>query len=401
MQERTKLIPAARSLLKLARQDRVQARAAMAALSVDEQVAAVCEAPLEFRGSILDLVPVPEDVIPLMPEAELCFTCKQVGVNDASWILQQATDEQIIACIDLDAWTGLLPDIGRLDGWMAALAESGTDTLARAAMAMDAEMLALYLRAHVIVKLKPAGDEDWEPPDGTETLEGQFYFGARKESDDIAPLKKLLHALFEKDYWLYFRMMQSVDEELQVETEEWALRWRTGRLEDLGFPAWDRAMRIYGYLRKDRLADIPIEPDTIDSSAWAMPVWITDLPVPADATYSLFRAVAELEPEARSRFFYAFIRLANHVAVADRLDLGDAETLPGAIDKAARVASIGLELIASSADLTLAETLRRVQVDHLFRVGVNASPGDERPSFVSDDDQGEDEGEDADDGAQA
>jgi hypothetical protein len=387
MQDRSKLIPAARSLLKLARADRVQARAAMANLSVEEQVATLCEAPIEFRGSVLDLVPIPEQVIPLIPEAELCFLCKHVGVHDASWILQQATREQIVACMDLDAWTDLRPDIERLDTWMDALAEAGEETIVRGATAMDPEMLALYLRDHVIVKLKPAGDEDWEPPDGTETLEGQFYFGARKQNDDIASLKKLLHALFTKDYWLYFRMMQSVDEELQVETEEWALRWRTGRLEDLGFPAWDRAMRIYGFMRDDKLADIPIEPATIDSGAWSTPVWITELPIAADETHSLFRAVAELDTEARSRFFYAFIRLANHVAVADRLDLGDAETLPGAIEKAARVASIGLELIASRAELSLPETLRRVQLDRLFRVGVNASPSDERPSPIEADDE--------------
>ena len=254
MQERTKLIPAARSLLAIARRDRAAARAAMARLGVEEQVAAVCEAPLEFRGSVLDLVPIPEEVIPLIPEAELCFTCKHVGVHDASWILAQATDEQIVACVDLDAWTGLAPDVARLDGWMAALAEAGDETLIRAAQAMDAEMLALYLRAHAKVELKPAGDEDWQPPESSQTLEGQFYFSARHPGDDLAPLQALLHTLFQKDYWLYFRMMQSVEEELQAETEEWALRWRTGRLEDLGFPAWDRAMRIYGHLRKDRLA---------------------------------------------------------------------------------------------------------------------------------------------------
>jgi len=372
----------ARHLLKLAQEDRAAAREVMAGMSLDEQVAAVCEAPLAMRSRVLDLCPAPDEVIPRIPEAELCFTCKSVGVSDSSWILAHATEDQIVACIDLDAWSGLLPDVRKLDGWIAALAEAGDETLLRAARAMDAEMLALYLRDHVSAHLKPsAGDEDWQPPDGSQTLDGQFYFVARRDNEDLAELVRLLRVLFEQDYWLYFRMMQSVIEELRTEVEEWALRWRTGRLEDLGFPSWDRAMRIYGHMRPDRLADLPIEPQDIEYSRWQLPVWINDLPVKADSRHALFRAAGALDAEGRAAFFYAFLALANKIAVADRRDLGDAETLPHTIEKAARIASLGLEHVASENGIELIDALRRVPVDRLFRIGVNLSPEDVRPSF--------------------
>ncbi|MBW2385740.1 MAG: hypothetical protein JRG92_19075 [Deltaproteobacteria bacterium] len=389
MTERRDLVPTARRLLKLASEDRKQARAALARLSVDEQVATVCEAPLSMRSAILDLVPEPEAVVPLLPPAELCFSCKHVGVHDASWLLAQATDEQIVACLDLDAWQGLAPAPAKLDLWLASLAEAGDETLLRAARAMDPELIALYLRDHIHVALKPPSDEDWEPPESAQTLEGQFYFAAKRANDDLAPLLRLVHVLFQKDYWLYFRMLQSVSEELQSETVEWALRWRTGRLEDLGFPSWDNSMRIYGHLRPERLADMPAE-ITVDASVeWALPVWITDLPMVAESEHSIFRAVAQQDDAARSAFFYAFIGLANRVAVADRLDLGDAETLPNTLEKAARVASLGLEHVASANDTDLSQTLRRVPLERLFRVGVGLSPEGVRPSFSEPD--GDDE----------
>ena len=381
MVDRTLPQASARQLLKLASDDRAAARAALSSLPVEAQVEAVCEAPIAMRSRLLELLPEPEAVIPLLPEAELCFTCKHLGVEDASWLLAHATDAQIVACIDLDAWQGLRPDPGKLDAWVASLAEAGEETLLRASQAVDPETLALYLREHVTVDLKPSGDEDWQPPEGGQTLEGQFYFVARKKNDDLAPLQRMLHVLFQKDYWLYFRMMQSVVEESRVEIEEWALRWRTGRLEDLGFPSWDRAMRIYGHLRPERLADAPMEPIDIGAEAWRLPVWITDLPAAADGRHPLFRAVAGLDPDERARFFYAFIALANRVAVADELDLGDAETLPHAIEKAAAVASLGLEHVARENGLDLAAAVRRVPVDRLFRVGVNLAPEGVRPRF--------------------
>jgi hypothetical protein len=387
MNLRSQLLPAARQLLTLAQKDRRAAREAVLRLSAEEQMAAICEAPLAQRGALLDLLPDPEAVVPLMPEAELCFTCKYVGVHDASSLLALATNDQIIACLDLDAWRGLAPNVLRLGAWIASLAEAGDETLLRSAQAMDPELLSLYIRHHVRVEMKPAGDEDWQPPEGGQTLEGQFYYIAIEANDDVEPLSRLLHVLFQKDYWLYFRMMQSVNEELTLEVEEWALRWRTGRLEDLGFPAWDASMRIYGFLRPERLTDAPIEDGLLGPDEWALPVWVTDLPAADEAKHSIFRAAAGLDEDERSVFFYAFVALANMVAVADQRDLGDAETLPSTLEKAASVSSLGLEHIASHNDLQLLDVLRRVPLERLFRVGVNLAPEGVRPGFSEEDDE--------------
>jgi len=391
------LLPDVRALLKLAREDRAAARTLIGDLATEAQAAAVCEAPLAQRRALLDLVPVPEAVIPLLPEAELCFTCKAIGVDDAAWILSHATEHQIVSCVDLDAFVDLRPSPARLDSWWTSLAEAGEETLLRAARAIDTELITLYLRHHVDVDLKPAGtDDDWQPPEGGQTIDGQFYVIARDENDDLAPLLVLLRTLFQHDYWLYFRMLQAVTHEPEIELEEWALRWRSGRLEDLGFPSWDESMRIYGFLRSDRFADLPAEAQALDLERWAMPVWITDLPATAEAGALLFRTVAELDGEERQGFFYAFIALANRVAVADRLDLSDAETLPSTIEKASRVASLGLEVVARETGVAAVEVLRRLPLERLFRVGVNVSERNERPSRLSAfDDEEDDEAEES------
>ncbi|MBK7949501.1 MAG: hypothetical protein IPK00_12355 [Deltaproteobacteria bacterium] len=213
--------PEARSLLQLARTDRRAAEKALALLPPERQAALILDTSLPIRRQVIELLPSPEAVIPLLPEAELCYTLRTIGLSDVSWLLPLATDEQLVACIDLDAWRGLRLDMVRLDAWFAALAESDDETLARAAMAMDPEVLVLYLREHIDVFVKPGPQEDpdWSPPDQSQTLEGQFYFVARKSDDDMAPLLRLLHALFQTDYWLYFRAIQAVREEAESENQ--------------------------------------------------------------------------------------------------------------------------------------------------------------------------------------
>jgi hypothetical protein len=366
-------VPQARRLLTLARSDRRAAEKELAALSPELQATVICEAPLPIRRQMIELLPNPEVVIPLLPEAEFCYTCRTIGLEDASWLLPMATGDQVVACLDLDGWKGLEVDLARLDSWMAALASTDGETMVRAAQSLDPELIVIFLRSHVDVSLKPSpqDDPDWSPPDQSQTLEGQIYFVAKDSKDDLAPLLVLLHALFQEDYWLYFRVIQAVREELAPENEEWALRWRTGRLEDLGFPPWDTAMRIYGFLRPDRLADLPEEASGIDLESFSLPDRISELPGLREDERALFRATRELGAEERSAVLYALIALANRIAVADRMELGDPESLPVALDKATRFTSDGLELVAKENGVSLENALRRVSIERLFRVGTN------------------------------
>ena len=149
-------IPEARRLLKLARDDRRAAERELAALRPELQATVICEAPLSIRRQMIELLPSPEDVIPLIPEAEFTYICRAIGLEDASWLLPMATETQLVTAFDLDAWSGLSIDHTRLDLWMAALADSDDETMLRAARALDPEMLVLFLRNHVDVTLKPS-----------------------------------------------------------------------------------------------------------------------------------------------------------------------------------------------------------------------------------------------------
>jgi hypothetical protein len=361
------------------RSDREAAATAVAGLGEDEQLALVCEAPLPQRSAVLSLLPEPERVIPRMPEAELCFTVKAIGLHDSAWILAQATPEQMVASVDLDAWRGYEVDAATLSEWVAALVEAERPALLRAARALDPELLVILLRSRLGVVQKPDDAEGWDPPEKSQTLEGQFHFVALDENDDIDALVALLRALFEEEYWTYFRLMQGVIWELDSDCEEWALRWRAGRLEDLGFPAWDEAMSIYRFITPEERERIPDEAGALDVADWQIPVWLPELPDSGRPEHRVFRAIAGLSSEERQSAFFAFVAVANKVAVADRMALSDAESTPRAIEKAARFASEGLAWVAKQHGLSDAEVLRRLPLERLFGIGANLDPLSARP----------------------
>jgi hypothetical protein len=357
--------------LKLAQRNRKAAQTAVAKLTLDEQVELVCRAPAAHRNELLELVPEPERVVPALPEAELVFTVKGIGRADSAWLLAYATDDQLRACVDLDAWTDLVPNRETLAEWIATFGEADDDTLVRGVQALDPELIMIWLqdRADVVMKPPDSEDQGWYPPGGGVTLDGQFYLVAKRGGDDLDVATRLLALLFETDYWFYFRILQSVAWEEPVENEEWALRWRAGRLQDLGFPTWEEAMAIYARPRPDELSKLPAAAPPMGE--WHLPVFMPELPAVADSKLSLFRAAALLDDDARRAFAYAFLALANQVAVADKLPLGDAESIPTAIEKAAQIASRGLDALAERHSVQPVEVLRRAPLARLFRVGAH------------------------------
>jgi len=366
-------------ILDLARKERAAATQAIQGMTLDDQVALVCDTPLSRRSAILELLPIPEAVIPLIPEAEFCFTVKAIGIEDAAWVLEHATSEQTVACVDLDGWSGTAADRAAIDSWLDAFAMTPDAAFLRSIRALDPELVVLFLKHRIQCFQKPDDDEGWQPPEGGLTVEGQFYFVAIREGDDLEAIVAMLRALFVADYWVYFRMMQGIIHELDIVNEEWALRWRTGRLEDLGFPTWDRAMEVYHFIRPEDRTAIPEEATSLDVGEWHLPVWMPSLPASADHQRLLFRTLAQLDESERRSALYAFIALANKVAVADRMKLSDAESTPIAIDKTADFASAGLAFISTELGLDAADVLRRVPLQRLFSVGANLEPERARP----------------------
>jgi hypothetical protein len=95
--------------------------------------------------------------------------------------------------------------------------------------------------------------------------------------------------------------MQGAIWELDSETELWAERWRTGRLQDIGFPPLDEALPIYAHLSSERLAELPEDARALDVDAWRLPVFAPQPPLAPDARQLVFRPPRSWRPTSAPR----------------------------------------------------------------------------------------------------
>lgn len=304
-------------------------------------------------------------VVPRIAEIDLCATLIAHGPERSGWVLAHATGEQIVACLDLDAWRGSSLERGALEGWILGLADAGDATLLRAMRTLDAELLAIWARHHFEFFFRPGEDEDWEPPDGTRTLDGQYHFRPRNPDEDLELPLRILHLLFENDQPLYLALAHDAAEGTSSVDEEGALRWRAGRLVDLGFPLREEALAVYAWLDPETLAALPREARSFEASP------LPAVPARPLLPFPIFEAVAALPPEEREQVLLAFMLLSNKVLVAEEMSLGDADAVRQAMERAADLASRGLEVLAERNGLDEPEVLRRVSLDYLFRVGAS------------------------------
>lgn len=368
MPESPRTVPAAQSsgtsLLRLARRDPEAAKKHLAALGVDAQASLVLEVRPESRLELLMLVERPEAVVPKLPETELCVTACAAGLSEAPWLLEMATVNQIRACFDLDCWRGWELERGRLSEWLAALVEAGPDTLLRAVESLDEELLVLAVRAQADLRVLSREDT---PPEGWFTVDGVIYFGVR-EGVDPAVLRALATATFEGAPALYWRLAYGALFEPEAECVEWALRWRTGRLADLGFPELEQAMRVYRPLRPEH---VPVWEAGIPSSA-VVPG--SRLPRQLAGTL-LGESLSKLSPQRAADLLGYILGVANSVAVADGLALSASESVPRALEKAVRGIDLGLRELSRSRNLSPHEVLDTTSPLDLFRIGATLDAG--------------------------
>ncbi len=345
-------------VLKLARRHPEAARQSLRGLGVEAQVQACLEVRPQSRPEFLMLLDHPEEIVPHLPEAELCVTARASGMSETAWLLEMATSEQVQACFDLDCWVGSELSHPRVEEWLSALVEAGEETMVRAIEAVDPEVWILALRSAVDVMVI---SKEEIPPDGWFTLDGVVYLGPH-ERVDPSLFRGFLDVAFRNVQARYWQWIYGVLFEHPTECEEFALRWRTGRLADLGFPELDQAMRVYRPLRPE---DAPVWDVSTPQGAL---VPAPRLPRQVEGTL-LAEALGKLPPQRAADLLGYVLAVANAIAVADKLELSAVESIPQAVSKAVRGIDRGLRELARTTNRPAHEVLDTTRPMDLFRIG--------------------------------
>ncbi len=310
-------------------------------------------------------VPNPGALVRALPADELYFTIREIGLADAVELVQLASAEQFRAFIDLDAWRQGRFEPRRALPWLrAARAGAPRDSrlaarLARKMRALDREVVYLLLRDAVrIHDLRVNDDPDIVGDQAWKTSDGAYLVEFVVEGTEFVAIRGLLDDLEAEDPFLSSRLLGALAWELPSELEETALRWRQGRLADLGFPPLEEALSWYAR-PPSRPSEAPGQPGRVPGFFLA----------PLGHQSLLARAAATLDAAERDALDLQLVTAGNAVLVADGIDPVDLEQVRAAVTGARAMVELGLERLSDGDEVRAAEALATTPVKRLFQEG--------------------------------
>jgi hypothetical protein len=337
---------------RLAPADLARARAALAAARGRKRL----EVILDARD--------PQALVRALPADELYLTVREIGLADAAILVQLASPEQFKVFLDLEAWARDAFEPRRALPWLRA-ARAGAHLEPRAAArwarklaALDPEVLYLVLRATTRIHDLEQDPDPELHGDFLRTPEGKYAVELLVEGTERLAVRGILDDLYAEDPFRTTRLLASIRWDLPSELEETALRWRAGRLADLGHPTLEEALSWFARPPRGaaRRTAAPARPPGF---------WLAAL----ESGSPLDRAAARLDPEARDHAEGQVVAAANAVLVADAVDAADVDAVRAAFATARGYLDLGLDRLAPGDDARAAEVLATTTVKRIFQEG--------------------------------
>jgi hypothetical protein len=175
------------------------------------------------------------------------------------------------------------------------------------------------------------------------------------------------------DLDLYNRLMQAAMWEQDSELLEWAYRWKSGRLQDEGFPEYYEALEHHHLVdlqqlvpQSSSLLETPAPPESaeeigrVPAYAWSS--------TPSGS--SLERVMAEtFSAEITERLCWEMVVLCNRALIYDQVDFADATAVRASLERVHAHLNIGLDYLSSRDKQPLPYLLTHYALSLIYQVG--------------------------------
>jgi hypothetical protein len=347
-----------------------------------EQVQLVVDDPLSLdtRDDAAELVRA------LPVQSFVAVTRKLRDEERLDLVLPYASPEQITGLFDLDAWSRDRLAIPRARAWLDRIvdayeqAEVERGRLTDLLHDTDAELWIIATAAATAVAEFDEPDDDerrqqvmedmaalrtWETPDG-------FSIIGVPDNEFGRMSLRVLSALYEDNMVEGRKLITAIKWSVHSEVEEDLLRWRKGRLADLGFPEWDEAMRLFTPLARDAVTGRSTPDDEATSAH--VPVDLPPAQLGRLGTDVLRRVMQRLDDEEYDLRLREFLLLANELMAAQRFEPGDESLQERAVGQAQATLNLACELLLTGEphddpEAYIAERIAKVGLRKLFRFG--------------------------------
>ncbi|HTP26601.1 MAG TPA: DUF6178 family protein [Anaeromyxobacteraceae bacterium] len=307
----------------------------------------------------------PKALVQALPADELYWTILEIGLGDAAELVRLSSPGQFRTLLDLACFAGNRPTPRRALPFLRAARSGAMHSTVAAARAkaklalIDMELIELLLLETLRVHdLREDPDPDLVSDRFMRTPENCFIVEFLVDGADYAAIRGLIDDLYAESPFRATRLLSSVRWELQSELEESALRWRTGRLADLGYPSLEEALSWFA------------APKALSGARAGLPARPPGFFLERLGKGSLLaRAAARLSSPEREHLELELVTAANAAIVADAVDPGDLEAVRHAVEMARTFVELGLEEVANGDEEEASRSLAAMPVKALFHHG--------------------------------
>ncbi len=336
--------------------------------------------PAEVKQRVQDLLAAPDSTaaVQALPPVEYAVLLKETPESRAA-LLAMAHPEQNRTVLDLDCWHKQNLRGTRVLEWLEDLRASGLESFLGTLALLDKELLITAFSQHVRVHAALPVEEEEEPEPYHEVLSNELY---RLEFiDPTSPwnehLQGLLAFLRQADLDTYHGLMQGIMWGLESELEEWAYRWKSGRLQDEGFPDYYDALEAYrivddiphlapaGFESPGRPANAE-ESGMVPGYAWSMTPDGSLLARALSGHFSL---------DTLDRLCWEMVALCNRELVVDQVDFADAAALKASLRRVHAYVNLGLDYLRSRHAQPPEALLREHSLQTICQTGITLIVG--------------------------
>ena len=312
----------------------------------------------------LDLIVADPDarrITAAMEPQELFWLMKEVGETDAVELLRLASAEQCTFILDMELWDGWTFSEEQACHWLAYFMEGGEARIHDLLKHLDFELLQLFLTREIEVG-GGIGDQANDEERLTEydhTFDGVFMINFKnpKHSQLIG---SFLSMLIKLDNPLYTALMEGIKGDVDLELEEQCQRFRTGRLQDLGFPPLEEALSIYARIHPDHFR-LEGGKELVSAGEGGHLI-----PVAADEASLFSRALSRADSDI---VFQELNYLVNSALVAEGGAFHEPEAMLGVMHRVCGYLNIALERVAAGDEEKAARILVDEELKRLFQLG--------------------------------
>lgn len=290
-----------------------------------------------------------------LPAEDLYFTIMEVGLADSTELVQLASPEQFRTFVDLGGWKKDQVDLHQVLTWLRAARGDSPEDFLRMLRKVDTEVFELLVREFTLIHDLEENPDVHVEGVTLETPEGRYLVEFKGvEGPELAALRSILNDLISDNPFEAVRFLEATRWEVPGELEESAYRFRSGRLQDLGFPALEEAARLFSRV------------DTGPAPAPAVVAALVAARSQPDYLEAAFRALDDVEREnLEGELRY----LANATLVAEVEDPGDLDAIRRVGEMVRDYLLLGLEHLTGGDPSRAAQVVRDTETRRVFQVG--------------------------------